>query len=75
MNESFKNIVLTLKKINKKIIDATNLILLLPVYFIGAGFTYLLWKLSHREKHPQKRTYWINSSNPKEKLGEYLKQF
>jgi len=75
MNENLKIIFEVLKKINKKLTNITNFILLLPVYYIGAGLSFISWKAFHREKNLPEKSYWINSDKSKQKLEEYLKQF
>jgi hypothetical protein len=64
-----------IKKVNLIFIDALNFIILLPVYFIGVGFSYLLWKLFSRKKSVESKTYWKESKKLEEKYEEYLKQY
>lgn len=70
-----RNIINKLKKINRKIIDITNFILVLPVYYIGAGIAFLFFRLFNRENNSPQKSYWLISPKTKEKLEEYKKQF
>jgi len=75
MSEISKDIVKTLKKINRKLIDATNFILILPVYYVGAGLALLFFRLFNRKKISPQKSYWLISPKMKDKLEEYKKQF
>lgn len=46
----------------KKLNHATLFIILVLVYFPAVGLTYLLLKLTYKEKQPQD-TFWIQPSN------------
>lgn len=62
------------KQLNEKTVNVVNFILLVPVYFIGAGLAYLFLKLSNKRVSDNK-TYWITSTELSRKLEEYKKQF
>jgi hypothetical protein len=51
----------TLKKINKRLIDVFNFILLSVVYFFGVSLSFLCWKISRIGKNRTKNRadpYW-----------------
>jgi hypothetical protein len=75
MSEISKDIVSALKKINRKLIDATNFIFILPVYYVGAGLAFLFFRLFNRENNSPQKSYWLISPKRKELLEEYKKQF
>ena len=75
MSEFSKGLIDRLKKVNRKLIDATNFILILPVYYVGAGLAFLFFRLFNREDNSPKKSYWLISPKRKELLEEYKKQF
>ena len=58
------------------LVDATNFVLLLPVYFIGVGMSKLLWELSmlfkRHDAEPDK-SYWIDSKALPDRIEELEK--
>lgn len=69
------NIINKLKEVNRKLIDVTNFILILPVYYVGVGLAFLFFRLFNRENNSPQKSYWLISPKRKELLEEYKKQF
>jgi hypothetical protein len=61
--------------------DIVNFILLVPVYFIGVGFSSLLGKLSGKKflnlknKDKNLKSYWVEKDSKKKKIDYYYRQF
>lgn len=58
---------------------ALNVLLLLPVYFIGVGVSSVIARISGKEllpiKKKNKKTYWEKLGLGKQKIDKYYKQF
>lgn len=75
MIENKRKIIEKLKKVNEAFKNIFNFIILLPVYYIGVGLTFLIWKIFSRKEDKNKKTYWLTSEKLKEEYEDYLKQF
>lgn len=63
-----------LKKIRNGLMDITNFILLLPVYFVGAGVSHIIWRLFYRKRMDEK-TFWTKSDLLPKKVKKYLEMY
>ncbi len=70
----FRNISLLIK-INKIFITVFNLVLLIPVYYIGVGISNLFWKFSRKNIKNNKNSYWINSVKLSNSHKDYRKRY
>lgn len=52
------------------LIDATNFILLLPVYFLGAGLSRVLW-VFHKKERGDVKSHWIKSGELSDSNDEW----
>ena len=59
MNTFLQSVKLILKRIHGFISSIINFILIIPMYFIGAGLSRLLYKAPREEPNPD--SYWKES--------------
>jgi hypothetical protein len=53
-----------LKRVRDATVDATNLVLLVPAYFVGVGVSIVLWRIHSilkRKDNEAAASYWIES--------------
>ncbi len=76
----FKDVKEGFRLFGEVIATLINSILLLIVYLIGVGFSYLIIKLSGRQLLRKKvdkniKSYWIDLNLKKEEMEDYYRQF
>lgn len=75
----FKGFYTGMKNFGAGVTNITNFILLLPVYFVGAGLTSIVAKIVGKHflnlKKTNKKTYWVKKENKKINLDDYYKQY
>jgi len=59
MNSFFKSAKLIFKRVHKFISAIINFVLIIPMYFIGAGLSRLFYKAPEEEPNPV--SYWKDS--------------
>ena len=64
-----------LKKINENLKKAFNFIILLPVYYVFVGLTFVTWRYIGKKEKENKKSYWLESEKSKERYEDNLRQF
>ena len=76
---SFQNYLQGIKDFSHTISNAVNVLLLLPVYFLGVGLTAIIAKIKGKHfldrKLTLEKSYWLDLHLKKKSLETYFRQF
>jgi hypothetical protein len=72
----FKKIKDALDSVHQLLVSVVNFILIIPIYFLGAGICRLFYReqRNSRKKSEAKMTYW-NKSDPHPRKNEFRRMF
>ena len=75
----FKGFYKGIKNFGSGVVNITNFILLIPVYFIGIGFSSIFAKITGKSfldlKKKKQKSYWVDKKNKKPSKEDCYNQF
>ena len=77
----FKGAYSGMKKFGSNVVEVTNCVLLIPVYFLGVGISSIILKISGKKmlnmRKPDKKikTYWMDKEKNKLRIENFYRQF